>query len=153
MTSTENEPSWKPFVDAVRQYYTFLSDDLGAIPSECVVDAPEGGWPEISQSSLAGLEKTDAVIELLRHLPYINTSNNHNTQIAFSTSAIDYRAIGNYKVPRGQRSRFLPAGNEEFPPHVVVLTEEGEDYHGSLLLLDSENGECSASFFITEELI
>jgi hypothetical protein len=140
MTSTEHEPSWKPFVDAVRQYYTFLSDDLGAIPTECVVDAPEGGWPEISQSSLAGLEKTDAVIELLRHLPYINTSNNHNTQIAFSTSAIDYRAIGNYKVHEGQRSRFLPAGDKDFPPHVVVLTEEGEEYYGSLLLLDTESG-------------
>ena len=140
MTGAENEPSWKPIVDAVRRYYSFLSNDLGAIPSDCIVDAPGEGWPEISKSSLAGLEKTDAVIELLRHLPYINTSTNDNTQIAFSTSAIDYRAIGNYKVFEGQRSRFLPAGDKEFPPHVVVLTEEGEDYHGSLLLLDVENG-------------
>jgi hypothetical protein len=150
MTMIGNETSWKSIVEAVRLYYAFLSDHLGAIPSDCIVDAPEGGWPEITQSSLVGLEKTDAVIELLRHLPYMNTSNNHNTQIAFSTSAIDYRAIGNYKVPKGQRSRFPPAGDKEFPPHVVVLTEEGEDYHGSLLLLDLENGKSSGLLFFIE---
>lgn len=152
MTMVENELPWKPIVEAVRQYYAFLTDDLGAIPSECVVDAPEGGWPGITQSSLAGLEKIDAVIELLRHLPYINTSNNHNTQIAFSTSAIDYRAIVDYKIHKGQRFQFLPAGDKDFPPHVVALTEEGEDYHGSLLLLDLENGRCSASLCIVESM-
>lgn len=134
------EAYWKPVVNTVCDYYTFLANDLGAIPPDCVVDAPEDGWPSITQSSLAGLEKIDKVIELLRHLPYIDISKTHNTQIAFSTIAIDYREFGKYGVAKGTRSQFYPIGSEEFPPHVVVLTGEGEDYYGSLLLLDVENG-------------
>jgi hypothetical protein len=140
MTELSDGDSWKPIVKAVRDYYDFLASDLGAIPSDCVVDAPEGGWPDITQSSLAGLEKTDAVIELLRHLPYIGYSHTVNTKVAFSTIAIDYREYGKHGVAEGKRSRFLPVGDEEFPPHVVVLTEEDEDYYGSLLLIDTQNG-------------
>jgi hypothetical protein len=142
MVRCEDEPSWKPIVDAVRNYYTFLAEDLGAILSDCIIDAPDGGWPSITQSSLAGLGKTDAVIELLRHLPYIEVSKYHNTQITFSTIAINYNEFGKYGVAEGTRSEFMPAGDEEFPPHVVVLTEEEEDYHGSLLLIDTKNGQC-----------
>lgn len=140
MASNNDEASWKPVVDAVRKYYAFLANDLGAILSDCIVEPPEGGWPSITQDSLAGLEKTEAVIELLRHLPYIEPSEDYNTQVAFGTSAIDYREIGEFKVARGKRFQIIPAGNEEFPPHVVVLTDEGEDYYGSLLLLDTEKG-------------
>jgi hypothetical protein len=43
MTELSDEDSWKPIVKAVRDYYDFLASDLGAIPSDCVVDAPEGG--------------------------------------------------------------------------------------------------------------
>lgn len=142
MNDNRAEAPWKSVVDAVRTYYAFLANDLGAIPSECIIDAPEDGWSSITQSSLAGLEKTDKVIEILRHLPYIDNSNSHNTQIAFSTIAIDYREIGKYGVAKGTRSQFYPVGSKEFPPHVVVLTEEGEDYYGSLLLLDVENSGC-----------
>jgi hypothetical protein len=142
MARSNSETSWKLIVEAVRDYYDFLADDLGAIPSDCIVDAPEGGWPSITQSSLAGLEKTDAVIELLQHLPYIIYSHVVNTQIAFSTIAIDYREFGKHGVAEGTRSQFLPVGDEEFPSHVVVLTEEDEDYYGSLLLIDTQNGRC-----------
>jgi hypothetical protein len=140
MNSISDKTSWKPIVEAVRGYYTFLAEGLGAIPSDCIVDAPEGGWPNITESSLAGLEKTNAVIELLRHLPYIEISSDHNTQIAFSTIAINYNEYGKYGVAEGTRSEFMPAGNGEFPPHVVVLTEEEEDHYGSLLLIDTKNG-------------
>ncbi|KAI4853926.1 hypothetical protein E4T44_00545 [Aureobasidium sp. EXF-8845] len=34
----------------------------------------------------------------------------------------------------------MPAGDGGFPPYMVVLTEEEEDYYGSLLLVDMENG-------------
>ncbi|KAH0263862.1 hypothetical protein KCU91_g12438, partial [Aureobasidium melanogenum] len=123
MAGNSNEPSHKPTVDAVRKYYYFLADDLGAIQRNCIVEPPEEGWPSTTQDSLAGLEKIEAVIELLRHLP-----------------AIDYREIGEYKVAEGKRFQFIPAGNEEFPPDVMVLTDEGEDYYGSLLLLDTKKG-------------
>jgi len=153
MNDHNHEASWEPVTDAVREFYNFLANDLGAIPSECVVDAPEDGWPSITQSSLAGLEKTDKVIELLRHLPYINISKTHNTQIAFSTIAIDYREFAKYGVAKGTRSQFYPVGSEEFPPHVVVLTGEGEDYYGSLLLLDVDNGRCSTDIIACEAVL
>ncbi|KAI5236667.1 hypothetical protein E4T42_09393 [Aureobasidium subglaciale] len=140
MANSDDEPSWKPAVDAVRKYYTFLSNDLGAIPSDCIVEPPPEGWPSITQDSLVGLEKTEAVVELLRHMPYIEPSDDYNTQVAFGTSVIDYRQIGAYKVAEGKRHQFIPVGNKEFPPHVVVLTADGEDYYGSLLLLDTEKG-------------
>ncbi|KAG9594683.1 hypothetical protein KCU77_g3343, partial [Aureobasidium melanogenum] len=140
MAGNSNEPSRKPAVDAVRKYYYFLANDLGAISRNCIVEPPEEGWPSITQDSLAGLEKTEAVIELLRHLPYIEPSEDYNTQVAFSTSAIDYRAIGEYKVAEGKGIQFIPAGNKEFPPDMMVLTDEGEDYYGSLLLLDTKRG-------------
>jgi hypothetical protein len=139
LASSTDKTSWKPILDAIRGYYTFLTESLGAIPSNCIVDAPEGGWPSITQSSLAGLEKTNAVIELLRHLPYIEVSRDHNTQIAFSTIAINYNELGKYGVTEGTRSQFMPAGDGGFPPYMVVLTEEEEDYYGSLLLVDMEN--------------
>ncbi|KAG9531060.1 hypothetical protein KCU93_g2321, partial [Aureobasidium melanogenum] len=138
MAGNSNELSQKPTVDAVRKYYHFLANDLRAIPRNCIVEPPKEGWPSISQDSLAGLKKTEAVIELLRHLPYIEPSEDYNTQVAFGTSAIDYRKIGEYKVAEGTRFQFIPAGNEDFPPDVVVLTDEGEDYYGSLLLLDTK---------------
>ncbi|CAD0111528.1 unnamed protein product, partial [Aureobasidium uvarum] len=140
MASNSNGHSWKCAVDALRQYYAFLANDLGAIPSTCIVEPPVEGWPTITQTSLAGLEKTDTVIEFLRHLPYIESSGEYNTQIGFSTCAVDYRAYGKYMVAKGERSRFYPVGSEDFPPNVVVLTEEGEDYYGSLLLVDVEKG-------------
>ncbi|KAI5202618.1 hypothetical protein E4T39_04705 [Aureobasidium subglaciale] len=140
MASNNDDPSWKPAGDALRKYYSFLANDLGAIPSDCIVGPPQGGWPNITQDTLAGLEKTEAVIELLRHLPYIEPSDEYNTQVAFGTSVIDYRQIGAYKVAQGTRRQFIPVGNEEFPSHVVVLTADGEDYYGSLLLLDTEHG-------------
>nr|POE85218.1 hypothetical protein CFP56_67375 [Quercus suber] len=140
MASSNDESPWTTAVDAVRRYYTFLANELGAIPPNCIVEPPEEGWSSITQNSLAGLEKSEAVIELLRHLPYIERSKDYNTQIAFGTSAIDYRKIGEFKVAEGKRSQFIPLGNEEFPPHVAVLTDEGEDYYGSLLLVDTEKG-------------
>jgi hypothetical protein len=138
MAANGDEPAWKPTVDAVRKYYHFLANDLGAIPLDCIAESPEGGWPDITQKSLAGLEKTEAVIELLRHLPYIvQLSKDLSTQIAFGTSTIDYRG---YEVAEGDRFRYIPEGNKEFPPHVVVLTTDDEAYYGSLLLIDTERG-------------
>jgi hypothetical protein len=131
-------------VKAVRKYYHFLANNLGAIPPECIVEPPEGGWPNIDQESLAGLEKTDTVIELLRHLPYIERSDEFNTDVAFSTRAIDYRELATFKIARGERHHYIPEGNVEYPPHVVVLTEEGEEHYGSVLLFDTEEGWCKS---------
>ncbi|KAH8694322.1 hypothetical protein BGW36DRAFT_384747 [Talaromyces proteolyticus] len=136
MSGSTDEPSWKPAVDAVRKYYNFLVEELGAIPADCVEYPPEEGWSNISEESLAGLEKTKEVVDVLRHLPYIKYSNGFNVQIAFATEALDYRGA---EVAVGDKNRWIPHGNLEFAPHVVVLTaDDGPGSYGSQVLLDTE---------------
>lgn len=146
MSGSTVEPSWKPAVDAVRKYYNFLVEELGAIPADCVEYPPEEGWSSISEASLAGLEKTKQVVDVLRHLPYIKYSSGSNVQIAFATEALDYRGA---EVAVGDRNRWIPHGNLEFPPHVVVLTaDDGPGSYGSQVLLDTEKSECSSSTLV-----
>lgn len=146
MSGSTDEPSWKPAVDAVRKYYNFLVEELGAIPADCVEYPPEEGWSNISEESLAGLEKTKEVVDVLRHLPYIKYSSGFNVKIAFATEALDYRGA---EVAVGDRNRWIPHGNLEFPPHVVVLTaDDGPGSYGSQILLDTEKSECCSSTLV-----
>lgn len=145
MSGSTGEPPWKPAVDAVRKYYNFLVEELGAIPADCVEYPPEEGWPTISEESLAGLEKTKKVVDVLRHLPYIKYCSGFNVQIAFATEALDYRDA---EVAVGDRNRWIPHGSLEFPPHVVVLTADGSGYYGSQVLLDTEKSECFIVNFV-----
>lgn len=39
-----------------------------------ILRAPEWGWPEMTPERLRGLGKTDEVILLLRHVPYLRSS-------------------------------------------------------------------------------
>ncbi|KAK4233273.1 hypothetical protein C8A03DRAFT_39031 [Achaetomium macrosporum] len=59
-------------IAAVREYYRFLTR---MYLKECyVAEPPEGGWPEINADTVGVLGKTDEVISLLRHPPYIHSS-------------------------------------------------------------------------------
>jgi hypothetical protein len=136
MSSTPAHPPWKAVVDAVRKFYTFLAADLGGIPSHSIVEPPASGWRTVTEASLAGLEKTSAVIDALRHLPYIQHDPDRCIQIAFATRAADYR---NMQTSVGERSKYFPHGSTDFSAHVVMLScnEEGS---GSWLLFDTERG-------------
>jgi hypothetical protein len=57
-------------ITAVRVYYRFLTDMY--MDESLIKEPPEGGWPNINQEILGPLGKTDEVINLLAHLPYIN---------------------------------------------------------------------------------
>lgn len=146
MSNSADEPPWKPAVDAVRKYYNFLIEELEALPADCVEYPPQEGWPNISEESLAGLQKTKQVVDVLRHLPYIKYSNEFNVQIAFGTEALDYRGV---KIAVGERKRWVPHGDPEFPPHVVVLTSDrSAGSYGSQVLLDTEKSECYSSTLV-----
>jgi hypothetical protein len=43
MATNAAEPTWKPIVDAVRKYYTFLAAGLEAIPSDTIFEPPGSG--------------------------------------------------------------------------------------------------------------
>lgn len=55
------------FIRLLTDYYHFL---LRVFSDDIVVQPAPGGWPSISQESLAALERNDTVIDLLRHMPY-----------------------------------------------------------------------------------
>jgi hypothetical protein len=126
-------------VKAIRLYYAFLCAKIGAIRPLCIIEPPVGGWRNITVSSLASLEKTDEVVELLRHLPYIKGDSNlgWNEKIAPETDAFQYGGSGDAFANVAPHEMW-PPGAGEIPAHVAVLTNGAR--YGSWLLLDTIEG-------------
>ncbi|KAL2020518.1 hypothetical protein VTK56DRAFT_8318 [Thermocarpiscus australiensis] len=61
--------SHKATVAAVSAYFDFLAKMY--LNESDILRPPEGGWPKITPDRLKGLGKTDEVVLLLRHLPYL----------------------------------------------------------------------------------
>lgn len=59
-------------VAVVRDYYYFLA--MMYLDEDRIMEPPPGGWPHITPDSMRALGKTDEVVDMLRHLPYINES-------------------------------------------------------------------------------
>jgi hypothetical protein len=127
-------------VKAIRSYYAFLAAKLGAIRPSCIIEPPVGGWPNITTASLAPLEKTDEVVDLLRHLPYIkrDSTSEWNEKIAPDTDAFRYGGA-DVMPSNGTASDMWPPGAGEIPAHVAVLTMGAR--YGSWLLLDTVEGQ------------
>jgi hypothetical protein len=130
-------------ITAIRDYYQFLTKMY--LDDSLVIEPPEGGWPAITAENLAGMNKTDEVISLLRQLPYIKEANNHNEQaqgapwcvFADWQSAADSVARG-----RAESSDFKlyegPDICDNVPSQVISLTMgEAEN---PIFLLDTELG-------------
>ncbi|GJC83583.1 hypothetical protein ColLi_06421 [Colletotrichum liriopes] len=79
------------FVRLLTDYYNFCNRVFW---NGTVVQAPSGGWPLINQETLAPLKRNDTVIDLLRHIPYVNYTEDNLSQAPFvmeSTPVTDYR--------------------------------------------------------------
>ncbi|KAK6834142.1 hypothetical protein PG989_002999 [Apiospora arundinis] len=111
-------------IAAVRGFYQFLSKFY--LPESSIIEPPEGGWPQITQESIGYLEKTDEVIELLRHLPYIRDDDETLTpQAAPGTRLVDWSRFATRGLDRD--SALLATDGDEWehvPPHVVGLALE-----------------------------
>ena len=57
-------------INAVKDYYSFLIK-LPYIPPEALFFPPAEGWTGVNEQELRSRGKTEEVIELLRHLPYL----------------------------------------------------------------------------------
>lgn len=127
-------------IKAVRSYYTFLAAKLGAIRPFCIIEPPVGGWRNVTTASLAPMQKTDEVVELLRHLPYIKSDPEveWNEKIAFETDAIQYGGADLQLPANMKASDMWPPGAGEIPSHVAILTDGAR--YGSWLLLDTIEG-------------
>ena len=91
---------------------------------------PLSGWTTIDEDKMRSLGKTDAVIDLLLHLPYLEASQQYERLlIEYETAAIAYT-----QDPSDMMEEVNP-----LPPHCVYLTQ-GLDREGYSLILDTEQG-------------
>jgi hypothetical protein len=130
-------------VAAFRDYYSFLAKMY--LAESTIIDPPAGGWPTLT-TDLQDLGKTDEVISLLAHLPYIRDSGNDATdaQAVPWGQFADWRQLGDWighGMSNSQDVKELSEGfpSEDVPPHVVGLTLGSEDLR-PFLLLDTELG-------------
>jgi hypothetical protein len=77
-------------IASVTNYYNFLTTHLHFEPSDLKTPPPTG-WPKITQTRLAFLGKSDKVIDLLQHLPYLPRGS-EDKHIYEHTVCVDYNS-------------------------------------------------------------
>lgn len=122
----------------LQSYFYFLLDALPRLKtpsggnSHLILPAPSDGWPDVTSEKLAILGKSDAVLDVLRHLPKFKADSEGNNVLApHGTGMRDYAEeakSGNIHVEEWMG----------LPAHVVPLTYAGRD--GNWWLLDTERG-------------
>ncbi|OAA42197.1 hypothetical protein NOR_05046 [Metarhizium rileyi] len=133
-------------VAAVRDFYQFLTQMF--LDTKLIKEPPEGGWPSITPESMRGLGKTNEVISLLRHLPYIDSpSYDEGPHVLPNCMFADWKARVEEEngFQEGSDASELArmssegAGNyEDVPSHVIGLTWDSRDRYS--FLLDTELG-------------
>lgn len=126
-------------VAELTSFYEFL---VGLhLPASAIKYPPPGGWPDISSESLvaiAGLYKSDAAVDLIRHIPFIRRDDMYDPyQIYDHTCCVDYNG-----------KDFVEQSNEGDPiedlttvsEHVVTLAGTPGGRDGFYFLLDTERG-------------
>lgn len=126
-----------------RSYLEFLTKMY--LDESYIIEPPTEGWPSISAEKMRGLGKTDEVIALLRHLPYIRDTGDDSLQaqaVPYGKFA-DWQALGS--LFQGGRSsskeiRMCTEGAEyqDIPGHVFGLIDGGRD--DETFLLDTQLG-------------
>ncbi|KAI4675865.1 uncharacterized protein J4E84_009840 [Alternaria hordeiaustralica] len=74
----------------MNDYYTFLTTLY--IPSSALKHPPPGGWPNITADATKSLDKSPVVIEVMKHLPYIDEAESGEmiTNIHYKSDVVDY---------------------------------------------------------------
>lgn len=128
-------------VEAITSFYNFL-DKLYLEP-DTLEHPPEGGWPTITTTSLSALEKTDAVISLLRKIPYLDQPQagfGDFFNIAAKTEPIQYNdpTTQSYASDESMKYRLQAIIDMDLPPHVICLANGNRDSY--YILIDTERG-------------
>lgn len=136
------ENSQEETIVAVRDYCTFLTTMY--LPESCIMEPPPGGWPDITAETMKGLDKSDQVAQLLRHLPYMRAINGWTPHGAPWTTFANWQASIRSKVARLGDMEDLRVCSEGDPKYeninsnVIGLTMGGRD--NPIFLLDTELG-------------
>ncbi|CAG8954972.1 hypothetical protein HYFRA_00008661 [Hymenoscyphus fraxineus] len=129
---------------ALSTYYKALSK-LPYVDESDIVYPPEGGWPNITASNFAPLGKTERVIELLKHLPYLrNNGKETGYAISFATFTIEYSAAPFTEPTDVEEADYwrpdLCWEEEPVKGWVVPLTMSEDNISGNWWLLDISDG-------------
>jgi hypothetical protein len=130
-------------IAAITDYFEFLASMY--MKESAILRPPEGGWPQITADGLRehGVDKTDEVVHLLRHLPYID--------LLQDGTCFDTGPMGTGFCPwviaagRGEEDILWALMSTEgslhlddglIPPHVIGLTKSRYDH----FMLDTKLG-------------
>jgi hypothetical protein len=124
-------------IDIVSNFYNFLTAHP-FLPASSIKKPPSEGWPEEYREIWRKMGKSEEVVDLLAHLPYIDDANwvwFHDTMPINYTSPLNLRRIND----NWESKRYLFEPPEQIlPPHVFSLTN-GRLY-GIWVLLDVQAG-------------
>jgi hypothetical protein len=132
MTQIEATTDRHEIVKIISDFYNFLTT-FPYLPASSIKAPPRDGWPEDVRETFRKMGKTDQVVDLLSHLPYVDSS---AWEVFPDTEPIDYTSSRSLK--RIDRNVSLDPPHCEIPDHVVSLTC-GRNY-GIWLLLDTNTG-------------
>lgn len=138
-------------VQAVRDYFQFLAQmyldesDFVFPPED---DDNEGGWPSINDDSLAGVEKDETVLDLLKHLPYVRqrptVGGSDTIKVAPFTTFTDWAEAATDLADGKDEAESLRLRTEGaslsdiLPSHVVGITGGPRD--SDVFLVDTDLG-------------
>ena len=125
-------------VTSLTSFYKFLT--YTHIPESALKLPPEGGWPELTDEWLSFINKSSAVNDLIRHLPYIEHSRGNPYEICRRSYPIDFmggeiREFRSRGVAEPQESASLA----KVPENVLTISiAPGRE--GSYLMVDTKRG-------------
>lgn len=120
-------------VAAITDYYEFLVRMY--LPDGSIMYPPSGGWP-FPENITFSSPKSEAVIDLMRHLPYLSLPDDwDNTYIYEKCEAVDYTTLkgaGPHNIDPEPYETLLP-------PHVLMIgfTPGRNGHH---IFIDTERG-------------
>lgn len=130
-------------VAALSSHYEFLCRIHP--PSTVIKYPPPDGWPEITPEYLAFLNKTDTVVDLIRHLPLIQRDKRDDPyQIYEETAAVDctgklFHDSTTLRPPDPGICEPLPEIST-VPSHVLTLATTRGGRDGHFVLVDTSRG-------------
>ncbi|OBT76330.1 hypothetical protein VF21_03329 [Pseudogymnoascus sp. 05NY08] len=145
----------RAIVEPIASFYALLST-FPYLPASDILTPPAAGWPQADIVNFRKLGKTDLVVEVLKHLPYIRTDGNRGWRLGYDdTKPITYVKVPGTTTEEGTGgcklaeledgvnhavlwdSGLEPHG-QKLDAHVVPLTNGWQ--YGAWLLLDTEAG-------------
>ena len=147
-------------VEPISSFYALLST-FPYLPATDILTPPSAGWAPRNIANFRKLGKTDLVVEILKHLPYIRTDDNRKWRLGYDdTIPITYVEVpGSWDGAEHRLAKLEGQADQGFlwnsgiephgqrlDKHVLALTN-GSMY-GAWLLLDTEAGKLSSLYFL-----